>query len=220
MADSKEITPVNAMQIQNPFDMTVEMIEKDIAPYASFEMTDFSDPEQIEQLREGLRVLQKKRTSITAAGKAWREASNAYNKAVLSMEKELLGHVTTVENKLKGWESMLELLRLREANKSKHADRLTALQTYWITLAENTILEMDDDQFDAVIRQHILQIQAEEEVLSRAEVAKENAKRDMMANEKVKAWLHSIWFNPMTDYMANTRGEVKVYRLVDTLKLP
>lgn len=51
---------------------------------------------------------------------------------------------------------------------------------------------MDDDQFDAVIRQHILQIQAEEEVLSRAEVAKENAKRDMMANEKVKAWLHSI----------------------------
>jgi uncharacterized protein involved in exopolysaccharide biosynthesis len=216
-----DITPTdNAMQIQSHFDMTAEMIQADIAEYAAFDITDFSDPAQIRKLQEGLRVLQKKRTSITTAGKAWREASNAYNKAVLSMEKELLALVTPVEHKLKTYANTLQLLELRESNKLKHADRLTALQEVGMTLDENTILEMDDDQFSAAIESHKIRLKQDELAVERFEAWKEAGRKQMEANEKVKVWLHSIWFNPLTDYMANTMNEVKVYRLIDTLKLP
>lgn len=51
---------------------------------------------------------------------------------------------------------------------------------------------MDDDQFDSVITQEILRKRTEQEALARAEAARERARQDMMANEKVKAWLHSI----------------------------
>ena len=143
------------LQMTNPFDVTVEMIEADLAPYAAFNMTDFSDPVQIRQLEEGLRVLQKKRTSITNAGKAWREASNAYNKAVLAIEKELLSHVLPIESKLKNYQSMLALLALREANKTKLFDRQQALKEQSITLNDDTILEMTDEQFEKAIQESV-----------------------------------------------------------------
>jgi len=64
------MAPETAMQVLNHFDMTVESIQSDVAPYASLSITDFADPKQLQALEEGLRVLQKKRTSITNAGKA------------------------------------------------------------------------------------------------------------------------------------------------------
>jgi len=149
------MAPETAMQVLNHFDMTVESIQSDVAPYASLSITDFADPKQLQALEEGLRVLQKKRTSITNAGKAWREASNAYNKAVLAIEKELLSHVLPVEEKLKKYQSMAQLLALRETNKTKLFDRQTALKEQDITLNDDTILEMTDEQFEKAIQESV-----------------------------------------------------------------
>lgn len=200
------------LQMTNPFDVTVEMIEADLAQYAAFNMTDFSDPVQIRQLEEGLRVLQKKRTSITNAGKAWREASNAYNKAVLAIEKELLSHVLPIESKLKNYQSMLALLALREANKTKLFDRQTALKEQDITLSDDTILEMTDEQFEKAIQESVRTKNIKEAVSTYDVAPMPWVKVSEAALEKV---LHEAWYNKSAGdfYMRGPAG-ISLYRRI------
>lgn len=87
------------------------------------------------------------RTKITSSGKQGREASNAYNKAVLSMEKELLAPITPIEEAFALEIQEYERKQTLAERAAKLTDRMEACKRYYIEAEPEDIIHMTDDQF-------------------------------------------------------------------------
>lgn len=134
-------------------------------------ITTESSHEEIHQMRM---TLVKTRTSITKTGKALRDDANAFNKAVLAKEKELLAIVEPEEMRLEALEETAKQAAEREKRKEllpHRKERLAAIGD-GIDVADEVLLDMDGPEFEEYVNQR----QADKNESERATLAAREAK--------------------------------------------
>lgn len=154
------------------------------------------DVEGMTRLKESARQLQKARTSIKDIGKALREESNAFNKAVLDKERELLEIVVPVESALK--EQREEIERLQEIEKRKELlpERVEELADLGIEATDEELLEMSTGKYNEFKNQKLseklekerLELEQEKQKIEeeKERIENENARIEREAIEKVE----------------------------------
>lgn len=147
-------------------------------------------PDEIKQNRL---CLKKVRVAITKKGKELREDSNAYSKAVIAREKELIEIIEPVEEKLETMEEEIENAKLVELRKMYLTERRLVLSKIGdnVEVSDLELCKMDDEQFD-------------EYVIARRQ---EKAKQDFL---KANGYVESDDFK-----IVEENGEVKLYKLVN-----
>lgn len=179
------------------FDPTVSELQAIVAETANITATDLTDKSQLKVVKSTRIKLRDARIKITKTGKELREEANAFNKAVLAKEKELLAIVEPEEIRLKSIEEeaeRLETLKLRTVHLQIRRDALAQIGD-GIEVSDEEILAMDDTQFveyrnnrvSAKIEADRVALEAEKQRIAREqeiEAAKKQAAKE--AEEKAK----------------------------------
>ena len=105
------------------FDPTKEVLQQLVLKTQSITATDLKDKAQLEVVKQNRIELKKARVQIEKTGKAMRDDANAYSKAVIAKEKELIGIISPEEDRLKAIESEAEELAIREERMKKLPER-------------------------------------------------------------------------------------------------
>lgn len=131
------------------FDPTIDKLQKIAKEASELTVTDFSDKTQVAQVRTKRLELRDIRVSITKTGKALRDDANAFAKAVIAKEKELVAVIEPEENRLEALEDeadrQIELARRRGYLPDRKA-RLEAIND-GIEISDDELLELDDAGF-------------------------------------------------------------------------
>lgn len=188
------------------FDPTVAELKAIVAETASITATDLRDKSQLKVVKSTRIKLRDARIKITKTGKEMRDEANAYNKAVLAKEKELLAIVEPEEDRLKAIEEEAERIVVMEARMVQLPIRRDALAQIGdgVEISDDEILAMDDTQFveyrntrvTAKIEAERVALEAEKHRLAReqeleeakkqaAKEAEEKARRD--AEDRIRA---------------------------------
>lgn len=210
-----------ALKPENNFNTSIEVLRTELAEFKAFEVTDPTDETQLRKLDLGLRALQKIRTSITSSGKAWREASNAYNKAVIALEKQLLSEVVPTEERYKLMQHGIESEKKLKANSAKLFDRVAALKENSIVLDNyDMLMTMDDDQFDTMVKAYKLKASVETIPVDGATQEKMDNVATVAADALYEKWLRDNYYDPKTDYVAVSSGKTRtLYRAISTYSI-
>jgi len=146
-------------------------------------------------------VVKKKRVEVTTTGKKMREEATAYNKAVLTEEKRILGllapietHLDTEENKITEEKERIKGLEVaaKEAITQARANRLLELGCNFdrivfsyktFSIPESIMATMEDEGFEIIYREVAAMVREEEERQA-AEKEAQDAEKKRMAQEK------------------------------------
>lgn len=161
------------------FNPTVADLQSLVAETKNIIASDLTDAKQLKVVKANRIKLRDARVTITKTGKQLREEANAFNKAVLSKEKDLLAIVEPEEERLKSIEQAAELLATIEARKIMLPTRRASLESIGdgVEISDLELLEMDDMTF-ATYR--TMRVSAKEE----AERAAQEAERQKAEREK------------------------------------
>lgn len=132
-------------------------------------------------LKEARLVLRDRRVTIAKVWKAMRDWANAFAKAVIAKEKELIDFIEPIEQELKQEEERIANLLEIEKRKSELPDRKLKLLELNIEKDDDFILSMDYLQFSIYLndeKSKILAIQKEAQDKEAARIAAEQAKID------------------------------------------
>lgn len=194
------------------FEISVEELRWLVAKYSTPIITNDTEAEDAKKKQ---RELVKIRTSITTAGKAWRDASNAYNKAVLSLEKVLLSEVTPTEELFKKSIEVYEHQLFLEAQKPKLKDRLDSCERYHIPVDKpEDLLVMSDDQF----HQFVIEGQA-----ARLRSLEEDQPTQQPKRVELRAyrdWLEANAYDPSTHFLSENATSCTLWKKVSTFNFP
>lgn len=132
-------------------------------------------------VKEARLVLRDRRVTIAKVWKAMRDWANAFAKAVISKEKELIDFIEPIEQELKQEEERIAKLAEIEKRKSELPERKEKLAELNIEKDDEFILSMDYLQFAMYLndeKSKILAIQKEAQDKEAARIAAEQAKID------------------------------------------
>lgn len=157
---------------------------------------DLDDPTQLEKVKRGRLDLRSARVSLEKTGKSMRDGANAYAKAVIAREKELIGIIEPEESRLASIEKKAAELAEHRLRIAQLPERKARLEQLGITLTDDVINTMTSLQFE----QNINQLAAEKNEADRLEaerIQKEKtaeleareteikAKEDAIENERI-----------------------------------
>ena len=111
---------------------------------------DIKDKNQLETVKKNRIALRDARVAITKKGKELREEANAFNKAVISKEKELIAIIEPEEERLKVFEEQAKKLQLRAERLAVLPERIKEIEAIndgLPMLDEEYILAMDATEF-------------------------------------------------------------------------
>lgn len=191
------------------FEISVEELRWLVSRYSAPIIT---NDEEATQAKKQQWELVKIRTSITTAGKAWRKASNDYNKAILSLEKLLLSEVTPTEDRFKKQIETYEHQKFLEAQKPKLKDRLAACERYHIPVKKpEDLLTMSDDQF----HQFVIEGQA-----ARLRTLEDNQPAPVtpapVESREYRDWLEANGYDPDTHFLSESATSCTLWKKVST----
>lgn len=130
------------------FDPTVEQLTQMAEAVKNLTAADLTDDKQLELVKETRLQLRTARTTIEKQGKAMRDESNKYNKAVIARENELIAIIEPEEKRLKALEDEAALIKVRKAREELLPMRREALAVVGVTdLTDEALLDLDNDQF-------------------------------------------------------------------------
>lgn len=118
---------------------------------------DLKDKNQLEVVKRCRIDLGKARIEIEKTGKSLRDEANAFNKAVLTKQKELIGIVQPEENRLKAIENEAKDLEIREQRLEQLPERKERLDAIGDPCREpdENILEMGDLEFEGYYNKRV-----------------------------------------------------------------
>lgn len=143
------------METENPmpsletFDPTEASLRELVATTTHIIEVNLDDPEQIASVKRARLSLRSARVQIEKTGKSMRDGANAYAKAVIAREKELIGIVTPEEERLADFEKKSAELaeqRIREQQLPERKARLEAEKLPMIS--DEVLLTMTSLQFE------------------------------------------------------------------------
>lgn len=129
------------------FSPTTADLRQLVAQTSQITATDLKDKAQLKLVKENRTQLADARISITKIGKALREDAIAFQKAVITKEKELVAIVEPEELRLKAIEEEAKKQEEMERRMETLPRRIEVLQAVGIESSETEILSMDDNQF-------------------------------------------------------------------------
>lgn len=146
---------------------------------------DLNDEVQLDLFKSRRKDLQQARLNITRAGKELREEAINFQKDVIAKEKSFLGIITPLEDKLKEKAEEHKMMKLREERAAELPERRKMLEEVQCAdTSDDTILDMDHDQFVAFLNEkkaeHLDRMMAEQ----RAREAEELRKQEIAEAEK------------------------------------
>lgn len=161
------------MQDLTQFDPNVEKLTALVAESSAIREVNLDDPGQLETVKRARIKLRDARVSIEKTGKAYREDALAYQRAVITKEKELIAIIEPEETRLKMFEKSAELAKERRIRIAQMPERRKRLEDIGVEVNESVIIEMDSVQFET----HINALVAEKN-------RKEREEQERIAREK------------------------------------
>lgn len=164
------------------FDPTGAELKKMVEATKDLTATDLKDPAQLAIVREKRIEFKKARVNIEKIGKSLRDDANAFNKKVLTREKELIAIIEPEEERLAAIEEEAKQLAIREERMLKlpaRKERLAAIK-YNSPITDEALLDMDGAQFEAyfnAMTAHSLEREREDARIE-AEKAEEKRKEE------------------------------------------
>jgi len=133
---------------------------------------------------ESRKILKKKRCDLQRDFKAERAISNAYSKAVITLEKEVIEIIEPLEIELKEKQDKIDWEKEKIKRKEFLPEKIGRLKTIEAELGEDEILEMSDKTFDEFFNNEKSEYLAEKE--RKIKVAEEKLANDKMVEEEKK----------------------------------
>jgi len=133
------------------FDPTKAELTAMVEATKNLTATDLKDPAQLAIVKAKRIEFKKARVNIEKIGKGLRDEANAFNKAVLTKEKELIAIIEPEEDRLAAIEEEAKALAIREERMERlpaRKDRLAAIK-YNAPITDEALLDMDGIQFEA-----------------------------------------------------------------------
>lgn len=158
------------------FNPTIADLEAMVAKTKSIQTVDIKDKEQLKMVKENRIELGKARVAIAKYGKALREDAVKFQRDVIAKEKELIGIIEPEEERLVAFEEEAKRLALMEERERKLPERVERLNgvTDAVEWEKNSLLEMDDVQFEAFYNKAV----ADENARKQKEIEKEQKARE------------------------------------------
>lgn len=132
----------------NTFDPNVEKLQALVAESAGIVEVNLDDPEQLKTVKAARIKLRDARVLIEKTGKAYREDALAYQRAVLSKEKDLIAIIEPEETRLKLFEKSAEIQKEKRLRIAQLPERRARLEKEGFPINESTLLEMDSVAFE------------------------------------------------------------------------
>lgn len=139
------------------FDPTTEQLTKMVVASKKIQVTDINDKGQIEVVRKARIELKTARVAITKKGKEMREEANAFQKAVIAKEKELVAIIEPEEIRLEAIEDEVKAQKLKEERVGLLPIRKEQLHAIGddIEVTDDELLDMDTETFSAYKNERI-----------------------------------------------------------------
>lgn len=174
-----------SQQLQK-FEFTEEGLIKLVDEVKELKVTGIEDKEGLKKVHEGRMRLARARTGITKGGKALREFSNTYNKAVLERESTLVAIVSPTEEALKKQEDEIEYQKQeKKAQEQREEDakiqtRIDALAKFDFAVDITTLKAWSEDQFNETL------VDAEKEFNEKERKRQEEEQKKAEEREQLK----------------------------------
>jgi hypothetical protein len=110
-------------------------------------ITSIDDTTLIEQKKEKLKELVKGRTTVQKIGKEMRDEANAFSKAVIAKEKEVLAITQPIEDEFKAEFAEVERLKEIEQRKQFLPARKAEMTELGVEIADEELLAMESIQY-------------------------------------------------------------------------
>ena len=152
--------------------------------------TDLKDSSQLEIVKRCRIDLGKARIEIEKTGKFLREKANAFNKAVLDKQKELVAIVEPEEKRLKAIEEEAKELKIKELRLMQLPNKKARLESIDDNLKfeDEYILTLNDEEFESYYNQRVANKNEADrlkiEKTQAESIEKLQAERDAIAEEK------------------------------------
>jgi len=169
------------------FDPTVEELTKMVVASKKIVVTDINDKAQIEAVRTTRIELKGVRVTITKRGKEMREEANAFQKAVIAKEKELVAIIEPEELRLEAIEEEVKAKKTREERVALLPIRRTQLDSIGDNEPEDDdfLLGMNTEQFQEYYNRRVASKNEVDKLAMEAERNAIQAEKDRLENEKV-----------------------------------
>ncbi len=168
------------------FDPTTEQLTKMVIASKKITVSDINDKAQIEVVRKARIELKTARVAITKKGKEMREEANAFQKAVIAKEKELVAIIEPEELRLEAIEDEVKAQKLKEERIALLPIRREQLDAIGdgVEVSDEELLEMDTEQFSAYKNDRVAQKNESDRLALEAERRKVQEEADRQQREK------------------------------------
>jgi len=133
------------------FDPKIADLQAIVSDTSLITTIDLTNESELEVFKACQKTLQQARLKVTNTGKALRDESNAYSKAVIAREKELLAVIEPEEQRLKNIKEDAEHAELLKVRASMTPVRVEEMAKAGLTteqlLTTEQMMEMDGNQF-------------------------------------------------------------------------
>lgn len=172
------------MQDLTQFDPNVEKLTALVAESRDIVKVNLDDQAQLETVKRARIKLRDARVSIEKTGKAYREDALAYQRAVITKEKELIAIIEPEETRLKLFEKSAELAKERRLRVAQLPERRERLEKAGFAVNESVILEMDsvafEMHFNGLVAEKNQKEREEQERIAREKEAELKAREDAL----------------------------------------
>ena len=160
------------------FDPTIEQLQAIVEKTSNITITDLSDDIQLALIHDTRINLRDARVRIEKTGKEYRADALKHQKAVILREKELIAIIEPEEIRLKNIEEEANTIRVRAARLALLPMRREQLLPFGdTTISDESVLDMDNDQFIIYLNQR----QAQKNENDRLEIEAERKRLDQEA---------------------------------------
>lgn len=167
------------------FDPKIADLQTIVADTTHITSIDLKNDTELELFKTCLKTLQQARLKITTTGKMLRDESNAYSKAVIAREKELLAVVEPEEQRLKQIKEDAEHVELMKVRETMTPFRIKTMKERGLTESQypENLVALDAEQFETHVS---LKVQENNEA-ELIKLREEKEKRDKEEYEKQHA---------------------------------
>lgn len=168
------------------FNPTVAELQNLVELTKDISATDLEDKKQIEVVKKNRIALRDARITISKKGKELREEANAFSKAVIAKEKELISIITPEEDRLKNIEDEAKKIKIQKERLAILPQRIEKLNSIGDNRETNQeeLLEMDDPAFTEYYNQRVADKNEADKLKIEQEREKQAKEAERLENEK------------------------------------
>ena len=178
------------------FDITCEVLKKEVKKTADITVDNLEDKVQIERVKRGRIDLRNIEIDIEKQGKSYRDVFTKVNKDIMAKQKELLAITNPELDRLKDFEEKAKAIEIRKERELVLPYRKEKLAEVDNITDDEALLEMDDKQFGEYLmlktedkneKERLVKEEADREAQKQIEIKEAEANAVKETEERIKA---------------------------------